>query len=269
MLPPDIVTAIDERLKTLGGPVKIDYFHQAETKLLVRGRPPCPSCEQTKQTLEEIAGRSDKIDLRVHEFFNDTATAKKWGAERVPGIVIHGEVNRPLRFYGYPGGAFLPMIVDLISAAGAAKRPTPRAEISALIKKLREPVQVRVLGSLQHPPSAQAAALAFGLSLLSDKITTSVYVIEDNPDLVMQLKLTRIPLTLVNDSRGFGGVTTTVGLAQFCLDVQATPDDAPPPPIAPNSTATLQAPKPPPQPAQGGRRPGPRRTPGGLILPGQ
>ena len=281
MIPPDTLAAIDERLKGLAGPVKIDYFHQPDTKILVRGRPPCPRCEPTHELLQEIAGRSDQIDLRVHEFFNDPKTAAKWGAERVPGIVIHGEINRPLRFYGFPGGSFLPMIVDLLIAS-SAKPPAPPAELSALIKKLREPVRIRVFGSIQHPPTALAARTAFGLSLVSDKITAATYLIEDNPDLVAQVKLTRIPLNLVNDKRGFAGVTTSVGLAQFCLDMQTDPDDAKPPTTAPKSFATLQAAPPPPgagPPGAGPRPPGagppgagppgPRRTPGGLILPGQ
>ena len=267
MIPPDVLAMIAERLKAIAGPVKIDYFHQTETKLIVQGRRPCPSCEPTKLTLEEIAGLSDQIELRVHDFFGDTKMVEKWGAERVPGIVIHGEVNRPLRFYGMPGGTFLPAIVDIIVAA-SVKPPPPPPELSSLIKKLRDPVQIRVLGSLRHPHSAQAAATAFGLSLLSDKIATSVFAIEDNSDLIQQLRLTHIPLTLVDDKRGFAGLANSLGLAQFCLDMQAKPEDAPPPPIAPNSTATIQR-KTPPPPAQGAGPPGPRRTPGGLILPGQ
>jgi len=268
MIPPDVLAMIAERFKAIAGPVKIDYFHQAETTLTLPGRRPCPSCEPTKLSLEEIAELSDQVELRVHDFFGDSKMVEKWGVERVPGIVIHGEVNRPLRFYGMPGGNFLPAIVDVIVAA-SAKPPTPPPELSALIKKLRRPVQIRVLGSLLHPPSAQAAATAFGLSLLSDKIATSVFALEDNPDLVQQLRLTRIPLTLVDDKRGFAGLSTSLGLAQFCLDVQAQPEEAPPPPIAPDSTATLEAPKRPPQSAQAGGRPGPRRTPGGIILPGR
>lgn len=268
MIPADVLAKIAERFKAIGGPVKIDYFHQAETTLAIPGRRPCPSCEPTRLTLEEIAGLSDQIELRVHDFFGDAKMVQKWGAERVPGMVIHGEINRPLRFYGLPGGHFLAAIVDIIVAA-SMKPPPPPPELSSLIKKLRDPVQIRVLGSLRHPPSALAAATAFGLSLLSDKIDTSVFAIEDNPDLVQQLRLTQIPLTLVNDTRGFSGLTTGVRLAQFCLDMQAKPEDPPAPPIAPNSTATLQASPAPSQPAQGGRRSGPRRTPGGLILPGR
>jgi len=269
MLPPDILAAIDERFKGLAGPIKIDYFHQAESKLLVRDRPPCPNCEPTKQTLEEIAERSDQIDLRVHSFYNDPKTAQKWDVERIPGIVIHGEVNRPLRFYGFPGGSYLPVLVDLIVAA-AAKPPSPRSELSALLKKLRDPIQIRVLGSLQYPPAAQAAATAFGLSLLSDKITSSAYIIEDCPDLVLKLKLAQVPLTLVNDARGFAGVTNSTGLAQFCFDMQSTPDQVAQPVIAPGYIATLKAPPPHPQRQRGPpRQAGPPRSPGGLILPGQ
>ena len=109
-------------------------------------------------------------------------------------------------------------------------------------------MHLRVVGSLQHPESARAAATAFALALLSDKIDASVFAIEDCQDVAMQLQLTRIPLTLVNDRHGFPGVTTSQGLAQFCLDVQSRPEETPLPQIDPTSIAGIKPPEPPPPP---------------------
>ena len=306
MIPPEYIPAIAERLKTLQGPVKIDYFHQTDGALIVPGRQPCPGCAPALELLQELAALHDELELRVHDFHSERAAADKWGAERVPGLVIHGEVNRPLRFYGVPGGAFLSILIDVIVGASAKPSAAP-AELTALIKKLRARVHVRVVGSFQHPESARAAATAFALALLSDKIDASVFTLEDCPDIAMKLQLTRIPLTLVNDRHGFPGVTTSQGLAQFCLDVQSRPEEATAPAIEPGSLAAIKPPEPPPPPGAAGRgpvmpgpggrgpgMPGPggrgpggrgpggpgpgrrgpsgppeRRTRGGLILPGQ
>ena len=112
-----------------------------------------------------------------------------------------GRVNRPLRFYGLPTGQFLVVFVDSLVAA-SQKTPKPPPEVTAIPKKLRPNVYMRVLGALRQVP----AATAFTLALLSDKIESSVFEIEEYPDLAMQLKLTRIPLILVNGAIGFGGV---------------------------------------------------------------
>ena len=221
------------------------------------GRQPCPGCAPALELLQELAALHDELELRVHDFHSERAAADKWGAERVPGLVIHGEVNRPLRFYGVPAGAYLSMLLDVIVGASAKPAAAP-AELTTLIKKLRARVHLRVVGSLQHPESARAAATAFALALLSDKIDASVFAIEDCQDVAMQLQLTRIPLTLVNDRHGFPGVTTSQGLAQFCLDVQSKPEETPLPPIDPASIAGIKPPQPPPPPSA------PRQGPAGL-----
>lgn len=261
MIPPEYIPAIAQRLKTLQGPVKIDYFHQTDGALIVPGRQPCPGCAPALELLQELAALHDELELRVHDFHGERAAADKWGAERVPGLVIHGEVNRPLRFYGVPAGAYLSMLLDVIvgaSAKASAKPAPPPQELTALVKKLRARVHLRVVGSFQHPDSARAAATAFALALLSDKIDASVFAIEDCQDVAMQLQLTRIPLTLVNDRHGFPGVTTSQGLAQFCLDVQSKPEETPLPPIDPASIAGIKPPQPPPPPSA------PRQGPAGL-----
>lgn len=294
MLPPDFAPLVAERLKALQGPVKLDYFHQSDGSIIVPGRQPCPSCPPTLEVLEEIAALHDDLTLRVHDYYSDREAVAKWGAERVPGIVIHGEVNRPIRFYGMPGGMLLWALIDVIVGASGKPASVP-TELTALLKKLRARVHARVLASFQHAESAQAAATAASLSLLSDKIDASIYSLEDSADIAMQLQLTRIPLTIVNDNYGFAGVTKTQALAQFCLDTQSRPEKVRPPEVDPRTIMTIEPPKPQPPPGAagpggrgpggrgpggrgpGGRGPGGRgpagppmrRTRGGIILPGQ
>ena len=134
MIPPEYIPAIAERLKTLQGPVKIDYFHQTDGALIVPGRQPCPGCAPALELLQELAALHDDLELRVHDFHGERAAADKWGAERVPGLVIHGEVNRPLRFYGVAGGAFLSVLIDVIVGASAKPSAAP-VELTTLIQE--------------------------------------------------------------------------------------------------------------------------------------
>ena len=136
MLPPDFTPLVAERFKGLQGPVKLDYFHQSDSKIVVPGRQPCPSCPPTLEVLQEIAALHDDVALRVHDFHGDREAVAKWGAERVPGIVIHGEVNRPIRFYGMPGGMLLWALIDAIVGASGKPASVP-TELTALLKKLR------------------------------------------------------------------------------------------------------------------------------------
>ena len=58
-IPEQEQTFIAKQFEGLTGPVKIDYFHQTETSVMVPGRAPCLSCASTKEALEEIAGLSE------------------------------------------------------------------------------------------------------------------------------------------------------------------------------------------------------------------
>ena len=88
MIPPELASVVSHRLDNLEGPVKLEYFHQADGKLSVPGRRPCPNCAPTKEILEQVAGFQDEIELRVHDFETDRKAVEKWDIERVPGLVI-------------------------------------------------------------------------------------------------------------------------------------------------------------------------------------
>ncbi|MFQ5880249.1 MAG: hypothetical protein ACE5IZ_08770, partial [Dehalococcoidia bacterium] len=57
--------------------VRIDFFTQRETGLVVPGREECQYCKPTRQMLEELAGLSDKIDLRTHYLSDRPAEASR------------------------------------------------------------------------------------------------------------------------------------------------------------------------------------------------
>ena len=262
---------IRERLQAVAKPVKIDYFHQSSSDLLVPGRPPCPTCEPAKETLERLAALSEQITLQTHLFYEDPEMAAKRGAERIPGTVVRGEVNRPLRYYGLPAGVFLPLLVEAIVAASGKPAPLPAA-VAAPLKRFRASVHIRVIGSLRHPPSAQAALAAYGLALAATKVKASVYEIEEYPGLARSLHVDRLPLTIVGERSAFAGVASAEALARFCLDAQVKPQEIRPPEVAAGSVSPWQPPpleQPRPSAATGApTAPPERRTPGGLILPG-
>ncbi len=270
------LTAIRRAFDQLSGPVKIDYFHQSETGLVIPGRRACPTCKEAKATLEQIAALSDAIELRVYEFADEQDVAKKRGVEHVPGIVVRGEVNRPLRLYGMPGGVFLPLLVQTIVDA-AGKPPQPPVDVARPLKKLRARAHLHVFGSLAQPPSAEAARTAYGVALVSSKVQVTVYVIEEFAELARRQGVERIPATFVNDRAAFAGVATAATLVGLIRDLQAHPRQVrlAAPPVAPGSSQPWSPPRQETTPgaAQAGAGPGPpqagggRRTPGGLIIP--
>ena len=270
-IPAGELAVIQERIDAeLRAPVKVDYFHQRKSALLVPGQEPCRSCEEVKTVLEQIATLSDRIDLHVYEFQDEQALARQRRIDRVPGIVLRGEINRPLRFFGLPGGVFFPVFFQAMFEA--ASPPTePPVDVLRPLKKLRAPVSLRVFGSPSDEASGVAALLVYRLALASPRVDAAVYDIDEFPALAEQFGVRAAPATIFDDRTGLAGVVENgADLAAYLLERQAHPQ-----------RASLHLPKvragsarpwaPPETGASEGQptAPGERRTPGGLILPGR
>ena len=253
--------------EALQGRLKIDYFHRRKSALLVPGQEPCESCEEVRAVLEQLAAASDKITLQVYEYDDEPMLAKKWQVDRVPGIVVRGEVNRPLRFFGLPGGPFFPVFLQTMIDA-SARALTPAPEVARALKKLRRSMQLRVFGSLRDPHSGEVAALALRLAVVSPRVDTSVYVIEEFPALAERHTVQAIPAIVIDERLGLAGVIEDpADLAQYLFEMQAHPDRARlrRPTVRPG-TATPWQPSERAAPTDG--PPAERRTAGGLIIPG-
>lgn len=123
----------------LQGRVRIDLFTQKASALFVPGREECLTCKDTQTLVEEVASLSDRITLTVHEFADEPEAARKFGIERVPGIVIRGQLNRPLKFYGIPAGNEFANFIETIVLASQSDPGVARETVRRL-KKLRRPV---------------------------------------------------------------------------------------------------------------------------------
>ena len=70
----------------LFGQLKIDFFTERELGLTVPGKQPCVTCKPAREMLQELAGLSDWISLRVHYMEDKPEEAQTYGVSRVPAI---------------------------------------------------------------------------------------------------------------------------------------------------------------------------------------
>ena len=257
MLPADVLDVFEQQLAGLPGPVTIEYFQTSASRLTVPGRaalPPCPDCRSTLELLQEVTAVSDLVSLGVHEFGHDPELAAEYDIDRVPGIVVNGGSGRRLHLYGLPLGHFLPVLLDAMLQVAREPREPPK-EVARILDEIDEPLQLRVVGSVRHSPATQAAIVAYTLASYAARVEASVYAMESFPELVRDLDMTHTPLTFVNQSLGFAGVTTPVGLAQYALDAHNEPDDPRPPTVASGTIGEVAG-----RTAQAPARPGSRRA---------
>ena len=107
----------DHFAKHMTGEVKITYFTQGESPLLVPGRE-CEYCSETRELLQEIASLNELIDLDVKDFVADRVLAEELGVERIPAFVLQGAARGKVRFFGIPSGyEFSTLIEDIVDVS--------------------------------------------------------------------------------------------------------------------------------------------------------
>jgi glutaredoxin-like protein len=104
----------------------------------------CPHCEMTRTMLQEISGLSDRISLEVHDFVAEADLAKKYGVDRIPAIVLFGDKDYGIRFYGVPAGYEFNVLIEDIMDVGK-RDPGLSKEVMAELAKVDQPVHMQVL----------------------------------------------------------------------------------------------------------------------------
>ena len=78
----------------------------------------CLYCKEVKDILTEVAGLSDKLSLEEYDFDKDTDKVKLYGIKRTPAIVIEGDKDYGVRFYGMPAGhEFMTLVNGIINVS--------------------------------------------------------------------------------------------------------------------------------------------------------
>ena len=276
---------IRQQLAAIEGPLKLEYYHQSPRRVMVPGRPDKPSCTLAKELYEEIAELSDHIMLTIYEHEEAEEQVKWRDIVDVPCVLIRGELNRPLRFYGAPNGHLLVAMIRAMVLA-STRQSKPAVKMKRLLGKLRRPTRLRLLGSTADPMAGQAALAACAAALLSPKLQTDVFAIEEFAEIGARSGVTALPTLFIDDRLFAAGLVEPLELIEFIALWQANPEKAQlnPPATQPGSATAWR----PPQPVQPQREPasidpvaaaagrargaaatpeGMRRTAGGLIVP--
>lgn len=241
----------------LEGKVKIDFFTQKASKLIVPGREECASCEEAGKLIDEVSALSEKVLLNTHEFVDAREEAQKLGVDKVPAFVLRGPANRPVRFFGVPGGNEFPNFIETIIELSKAQVVLP-VEVARQLKKIKDKstIDIYVTPTCPHCPSVVRAA--FRLAQASAKIEVSATEIGEFPRLVQQLGVRAVPFIVINKEAAFAGAVDEAGLVEAVQQHVSGAAGAPPT----QSGATTEAgPRPPSGPPSAGA------MPSGLILP--
>jgi glutaredoxin-like protein len=164
----------------------------------------CQFCVQTKQLITELAGLNDKILAEVHDFVADAELAKHYGVDKVPGIVILGQKDYGVRFYGLPYGYEFQTLMSTLATVSQGKTDLS-AETKAKLHAINIPVHIQVFVTLTCPHCPAAAAMAHKFAVENDLIRADVIDANEFPHLAIKYSVMGVPKIVVNEKIEFVG----------------------------------------------------------------
>jgi len=190
-----------ERLKTelnekLEKPVKIIMFTQEIE---------CQFCSQTRELVNEMATLSDKIKVEIYDFVADAEKVKEYGIDKVPALIITGEKDYGIRYYGLPFGYELQTLIDGIINVSIGKTDIPE-ETKQRLREIKTPVHIQVFVTLTCPYCAKVASVAHKFAIESDFVKADVIDASEFPHLGLKYNVMGVPKTVINEKIDFIGV---------------------------------------------------------------
>ena len=176
-------------------PVKLVFFTQEFE---------CASCRDAHGLLEETASLSEKIELVIYDLVQDKEKANAYGVDRVPAIIVEGERDYGIRFFGIPSGYEFPSLIEDIIDVGTGKTALSEATKKKL-SQLEKPVHIQVFVTPSCPYCTRAVRTAHMMAMESEKVTANMVMANEFPALSNRYSVMAVPKVVLNEETSFEG----------------------------------------------------------------
>jgi glutaredoxin-like protein len=164
----------------------------------------CHYCAHTRQLITELAALNDKIKVEVYDFVADAEKAKGYDVDKIPALIIMGERDYGIRFYGLPYGYELQTLLeDVISVS--RRRTDLSEQTKNKLKEIKTPIHIQVFVTLTCPYCAIAASTAHKFAMENDLIKADVVEASEFPQLVLKYAVMGVPKVVINEKVEFFG----------------------------------------------------------------
>lgn len=186
---------LEKEFKSLEGKVKLVVFTQEFE---------CQYCGENRMLAEEVAAFSDKLSVEVYDFKADKEKVEKYRIDKIPAMVVEGEKDYGIRFYGLPAGYEFSSLVEAIKMVSSGESGLSDYSKHAL-KRLNKPVRIQVFVTLTCPYCPLAVQLANKAAMESDLITSEMVEAAEFPHLANKYKVFAVPKVVINEDIQFEG----------------------------------------------------------------
>ena len=191
MLDESVKQLVSQRFSDMKEPVKIKVFSTKDHCLL---------CNEMLELVEEVAKLSDKITISHCDCNEDDPEAKKYKIKHHPSLVIEGDKDYGIRFFGVPAGKEFTTLIESIMLV-SSRDPVLAPEIKEMLGKIKKDVNLKVFVTLQCPYCPAMVLRAHKLALASDKITAEMIEASQFGELSAQFDIFGVPNTIINNGK--------------------------------------------------------------------
>lgn len=180
----------------------------------------CRFCLETREIVETLASLSDKIEAEVYHFVDDKEKADEYRVDKIPAILIVGEKDYGIRFYGIPSGyEFMTLIQDILEVSKGETGLSEEAKRE--IAKIDEPLHIQVFVTPTCPYCPSMVHLAHQAAIENDSIRADMVEIAEFPHLAHKYNVMSVPKTVINENIEFvGSLTEEAFIQKIFLAVQ-------------------------------------------------
>lgn len=190
---------IADVFKSLRSPVKIYLFTTTMH---------CLQCNEAEEIINIVDSISPLISVEKCTCDVNSPQARRFRIDKHPAIVIHGEKEFNIRYFGLPVGYEFGVIVNdiVVASTGMVKLPP---YVVDLVKGINTPIHIQVFVTPTCPYCPSIAKTAHNFAVLNQNITADVIEVTEFPELSKRYGVYAVPKTVINDAVEFEGAVST------------------------------------------------------------
>jgi len=146
-----------------------------------------------------VASLSDKIEARVFDFEDDKAAVEKYRIDKIPAVVVEGEKDYGIRFYGIPAGYEFSSLLESIDMVSSGRADLENDTLDFL-ENLEKDVHIQVFVTPTCPYFPRAVVSAHAMAVMSERVRADMVEATEFPHLGQKYGVRGVPKTVINET---------------------------------------------------------------------